>query len=389
MNNLFILGLLLLPLLFSCSSSLNNSGQKTVHAEEQKTSNIENGTYRIENKWVRLVDGRAETEIVPGVASKTITTLFASTEYGDLNGDANADAALLLVQQGGGSGSFFYVSAALKAGGGYQGTNAVFLGDRIAPQKFGIKNGIINVLYNERLPDEPMVATPSVSKTKRLRIKGDRLEEITPPREDERLEQGWVIIGHEVRSFLPCREKTQHWLLGDSPALPEIMAAYSQSRQDLPPYLPHFMVLAGVSASPPEDGFGNDYGAAFRAKHLVAADPQGHCRSELIVVDNPAPGTRIITPLKVTGKARGLWYFEGDFPLLLTDAMGRVLAKGFATAQGPWMTKDWVPFTGTLNIQKHQIQDWGWLILKKDNPSDRPELDDAVAIPVILKPESE
>ncbi len=384
MNNPFFLGLLFFPVLFGCSGSLHTGGQRTVHAEVRKASDPGNGTYRIENEWVRLADGRSETEIVPGASSKTITTLFAQPVYGELAGNGDVDAVLLLAQQSGGSGSFFYVSVALNVGGSYQGTNAVFLGDRIAPQKIEIRTGRIIVLYKDRRPDEPMVATPSVSKTKRLRIEDGRLEEIPPASEGDRLEQGWVTIGHEVRSFLPCRQTAQRWLLGDSPALPEIMAAYPEVLPDSPPYSPLFMVLAGVSAPRPEDSFANDYGGTFRAGQLVEADPLGRCRSELIVVESPAPGERISAPFKVTGKARGSWYFEGDFPLLLTDAVERVLAQGFATAQSPWMTQEWVPFAGALDLQKSPAQGWGWLILKKDNPSDRPELDDAVAIPVLL-----
>ena len=385
MKPLFFLGLLFFPLLFGCAISLHDGGRRTVYAEVQNTSPPENGTYLIENEWVRIADGRAETETAPGASSKTVTTLFAQPVYGDLDGNGEADAALLLIRKGGGSGSFFYVSSTLNVDGAYQGTNSVFLGDRIAPQNIEIRSGRIIVLYKDRRPDEAMVATPSVSKTKRLRLEAGRLKEIPPASEGDRLEQGWVTIGHEVRSFLPCRETEQRWLLGDSPALPEIMATYPQALPDSPPYSPLFMVLAGVSASRPEDGFGNDYGAAFRASQLVEADPRGHCRSELIVVENPAPGQRIDAPLKVVGKARGSWYFEGDFPLLLTDAVGRVLAQGFATAQSPWMTMEWVPFTGVLDVQKPHAQGWGWLILKKDNPSDQSELDDTVVIPVLLE----
>ncbi|WP_175498349.1 Gmad2 immunoglobulin-like domain-containing protein [Desulfuromusa kysingii] len=242
------------------------------------------------------------------------------------------------------------MSSALNVGGDYQGTNAVFLGDRIAPQSVEIRSGSIIVLYKDRRADEAMVTMPLISKTKRLSFEAGRLKEIFPADEDNQLEQGWVTIGHEVRSFLPCRKTEQHWLLGDSPALPEIMATYQQALSDFPPYPPLFMMLAGVSAPLPEDGFGNDYETAFRANQLVEADPQGHCRSEFIVVESPAPSQHINASIKVGGKARGSWYFEGDFPLLLTNAAGQVLAQGFATAQSPWMTNEWVPFTGVLGL---------------------------------------
>ena len=202
--------------------------------------------------------------------------------------------------------------------------------------------------------------------------------------EDSQHVSGWVVIGHEVRSFQPCRDNLSHWLNGDSPALSEIMTAYNQTLPDSLHYAPKFMTLAGTSQPKSDAGFAQDYPATFRASQLVAVDPQGYCRNENIEVERPLPGERTGEALSVFGKARGAWYFEGDFPLLLTDAAGRVLARGFATAQDPWMTSDWVPFVGILPNPEVHTGSWGWLILKKDNPSDRVELDDAVAIPVLL-----
>jgi hypothetical protein len=96
----------------------------------------------------------------------------------DLNGDGLEDVAFLLTQDGGGSGTFYYVVVALKAGTGYKGTNAIFLGDRIAPQKTEIHNGELVVNCAERRPSEPMTVQPSVGVAKYLKIKDDRLVEV-------------------------------------------------------------------------------------------------------------------------------------------------------------------------------------------------------------------
>ena len=202
--------------------------------------------------------------------------------------------------------------------------------------------------------------------------------------EDQVLE-GWVTIGHEVRSFLPCASKTEHWLLGNSPALRGIIAAYQRALPGAKPYIPLFMSLGGNITAPPADGFGADYNAAFLAIRLVQVRPDGNCRDEFIVVESPRPGAVITSPLKVRGRARGTWFIESDFPLILKDPKGQIIARGFATARGEWMTKDFVPFEGTITFEKPATGDRGILVFKKDNPTDRPELDDAMKLPVYFE----
>jgi hypothetical protein len=58
------------------------------------------------------------------------------------------------------------VIALLSSGNSYQGTNAVLLGDRIAPQASGFQNGQIIVNYAQRKLGESMTAQPSVGASK-------------------------------------------------------------------------------------------------------------------------------------------------------------------------------------------------------------------------------
>ena len=92
----------------------------------------------------------------------------------------------------------------------------------------------------------------------------------------------------------------------------------------------------------------------------------------------------ITSPLIIEGEARGTWYFEADFPVLLLDENGDQIALAIAFAQDYWMTEDFVPFKVELkfNVQK-RIQR-GILVFKKDNPSDLPEYDDEFRIPVMV-----
>lgn len=108
-------------------------------------------------------------------------------------------------------------------------------------------------------------------------------------------------------------------------------------------------------------------------------------KSDLIRLDTPKPNTAIESPLVLKGVARGNWFFEASFPVVLTDWDGLIIAEGFATAQGEWMTTEFVPFTATLKFTKPAYKNNGSLILKKDNASGLPEHDDALEIPILFK----
>jgi hypothetical protein len=104
--------------------------------------------------------------------------------------------------------------------------------------------------------------------------------------------------------------------------------------------------------------------------------------NQLIRVAVPEPNQRITSPLRVTGEARGTWYFEASFPLTLVDWDGRIIAEGYAEAQSDWMTENFVPFTGTLTFTKPPFGERGAVIFHKDNPSGLPEHDAALEIPI-------
>ena len=109
-------------------------------------------------------------------------------------------------------------------------------------------------------------------------------------------------------------------------------------------------------------------------------------RDEIIVNDPPA-GSYIASPLQISGEARGAWLNEGDFPIVLTDWNGEIIAEHFVSAEDDWMTESFVPFSGELTFESPYEDGFeesarGWLIFQKDNPSGLPEHDAAVEIPV-------
>ncbi len=102
---------------------------------------------------------------------------------------------------------------------------------------------------------------------------------------------------------------------------------------------------------------------------------------ELIIIDYPKPNAIIGSPLKVSGQARGNWYFEASAPVKIVDDLNNVLGVKYITAQGDWMTTDFVPFLGEIEFAAPNTPA-GKVIFQKDNPSGLPENDRSVEISV-------
>ena len=105
----------------------------------------------------------------------------------------------------------------------------------------------------------------------------------------------------------------------------------------------------------------------------------------VIHVDAPQDGDTIVSPLKVTGKAPGFWFFEADAPIILTNFDGLIIAESFISAKGEWMTEDYVEFEGTIEFTKPEFGERGSLILQKQNASGLPEHADSVEITVYFE----
>lgn len=104
-------------------------------------------------------------------------------------------------------------------------------------------------------------------------------------------------------------------------------------------------------------------------------------KKDLIVIETPRPNEKIKSPVKITGMARGYWFFEGSFPIKLIDKDGNILAYTIAKADGEWMTEEFVRFNAELVLSNIMVEK-GNLILEKDNPSGLPEYNDALIVPV-------
>jgi hypothetical protein len=184
----FIMVAVVLTGAYVIAQNKNTKEKSASEVPQKSTESPKNATYIIEGVAVSLKEGRAETEIAPGFTSKVLTQYFGNEAAGDLNSDGQEDAVIILTQTSGGSGTFYYAAASLKRNIAikqgdvslkYFGTNAILLGDRIAPQSTEIKNGIIIVNYADRKSGESMATTPSVGISKYLKMEGEILREVS------------------------------------------------------------------------------------------------------------------------------------------------------------------------------------------------------------------
>jgi hypothetical protein len=103
--------------------------------------------------------------------------------------------------------------------------------------------------------------------------------------------------------------------------------------------------------------------------------------SRLIQVTSPLTNQKVASPLKITGRAIGNWYFEASFPIKITDANGKLLGQTSARALSDWMVTSFVPFDATITFT-NPTTSTGFLILKNDNPSGDSAKDISISIPI-------
>ena len=97
-------------------------------------------------------------------------------------------------------------------------------------------------------------------------------------------------------------------------------------------------------------------------------------------VTSPLAETIVKSPMKISGEARGAYFFEASFPIVLIDNNNQEIARTVAHATKDWMTTDFVPFESQLAFTTSAKE--GALIFENDNPSGLPENAKIFRVPV-------
>jgi len=117
-------------------------------------------------------------------------------------------------------------------------------------------------------------------------------------------------------------------------------------------------------------------------------DTSNVVKNDKIFVTIPIPNSIVTNPIVIKGEARGNWFFEASFPIIIVDWDGLIVGEGIATAESEWMTTDFVPFLAEIQYTlatSSLYSTRGAIILKKDNPSGLPENDEAIEIPILFE----
>lgn len=186
----------------------------------------EDASYRIDDTEIQLEGGVYTAPVENSSAFRTVR-LVGDPAYGSLTEAEENDAAVVIVDEMGGSGSFYYLAVALKDAGGYLGTNAVLLGDRVDLLAVEIDRGIVRVRYRTHGEGEALSMQGSDERQEFFRVSGAGLERIGPLEGRERLLWGVLSLDETVLYFAPCESGVPYRVASMSRADALLRAVYA------------------------------------------------------------------------------------------------------------------------------------------------------------------
>jgi hypothetical protein len=122
---------------------------------------------------------------------------------------------------------------------------------------------------------------------------------------------------------------------------------------------------------------------AYEYKQIKAPVEQNPPANAEIVVSSPSRNAEVSSPIHITGKALGSWFFEASFPVKVLDEDGTVLGQAPIKALTDWMQSGFVDFDGSVVYSKPKGQK-GALLFENDNPSGLPANHKEYRLPIIF-----
>jgi uncharacterized membrane protein len=260
--------------LAACSGAGSSDVAPTL--EQLRNANYEN----ILAEQVTLYDGRYEGEpFMPGAASRdTITLLPETYTTGDLTGDDIDDAVVAIAWNAGGSGTYISLAVFGNQSGSPQNIAAIGLGDRVRIDSLGIENRTLVAYFLEHGSEDPMCCPTTIVQREWRLDDGDIVETLVNRREMDGRVTGYLVWGHEARSFKTCDGEREGWVINE--AGNELVEVYDELAGA--PYQEMYVEVRGAWEQSPAEGFGAEYPEALRITELIRAEREGFgCRREL------------------------------------------------------------------------------------------------------------
>ena len=240
---------------------------------------------------VRLSDGRFEgPPLVAGAASRQIIELLEEhVAFGDLDGDASDEAAVLLGENSGGSGSHLYLAVVAVRRGSVENLATALLGDRLQVRSLQVADRRVRIDLLEHGPGDPACCPtqPAVQEwllRDRHVVKagaGNGAAAGVPTY------RGALVWGHESRSFRECGSPREGWVVDATGG--RIREVYESLATE--PYQPIYVVVRGRWLPGLTSGFAADYRERFEILDLRRAEREGFgCREDLAGIDYVAHG---------------------------------------------------------------------------------------------------
>jgi len=141
---------------------------------------LRNAEYRLpllgdQETPIRLVDGMGTLIYGEGATEReTVGLIDDAVAFGDLDGDGNADAAVVVYTSGGGSGAFIYLVAVLDRDGTPSQAARAYLGDRVRLESLSISDGQVRAQILAHGPQDGLCC-PSVRTTSTFALRDGEL----------------------------------------------------------------------------------------------------------------------------------------------------------------------------------------------------------------------
>jgi hypothetical protein len=99
-------------------------------------------------------------------------------------------------------------------------------------------------------------------------------------------------------------------------------------------------------------------------------------------IDQPLPRTQITSPMEISGRAPGTWFFEATMSAELRTVDGEIIEQTPLMSTNGWMTEEQVPFEGTMEFEIPPNVSDVILVIRAANPSGLDELERILRIPL-------